>query len=86
MAAPAPQVGGQACKRVSPPYSAFDSSTSCSVTGSRKTAYGLLAACLRDLTEIFANRSGETPYRLEYSCAAAPKYCIAMDGLAGSMP
>ena len=61
MAAAAPQVGGQHCRRVRDPKITGDSRTCWTVTGSRKTAYGLLAAWRRDLTAMAANVSGLVP-------------------------
>src|SRR4051812_38144535 len=62
IAAAAPHVGGQHCNRVRGPKIAGDANTSSTVTGSRKTAYGLLAACLRALTAIWAKTLGSMPY------------------------
>ena len=61
IAAAAPQVGGQHCSRVRDPKITGDSRTCWTVTGSRKTAYGLLAAWRRDLTAMAANVSGLVP-------------------------
>ena len=60
-AAAAPQVGGQHCSRDRWPKMCGEASTSSTVTGSRNTAYGLCAACRRDLTETCANVSGAMP-------------------------
>src|SRR5271157_4273182 len=85
IAAAAPQVGGQHCSRVSGPKIDGDANTSSTVTGSRNTAYGLLAACLRALTATCANTAGSMPYLSAYAIPAAPKYCAAI-GAASSHP
>src|SRR5687767_10338830 len=77
-AAAAPHVGGQHCRRVRGPKMCGEARTSSTVTGSRNTAYGLPAACLRDLTEIRANTAGSIPYSSTYAVPAPPKYVAAM--------
>src|SRR6266508_937385 len=60
-AAAAPHVGGQHWRRVNGSATIGEARTSSTVTGCWKTAYGLLAACLRALLEIAAKAPGPAP-------------------------
>ncbi|MCY1295731.1 hypothetical protein D9M68_366940 [compost metagenome] len=62
IAAAAPQVGGQHCRRVSGSKIIGEAMTSSVLTTLRNTASGLRAACWLALTRIFAKTSRLMPY------------------------
>src|SRR5512137_2061532 len=62
IAAAAPHVGGQHCRRVRGGACGGEASTCSTVTSSLKIALSLCSACLRALTEILAKVSFLVPY------------------------
>src|SRR2546423_69554 len=73
MAAAAPQVGGQHCRRVSGSNTVGEASTSSSVTVLRNTASGLRAACWRAFTEMRAKGARRVPQRRREAPPAPPQ-------------